>query len=221
MAYCVYKHTAPDGRVYIGMTSQKPTARWQGGNGYKGNTYFTRTIKKYGWENFQHEILFENLTEAEAKAKEIELIAEYKSNDRKHGFNISSGGESKKGTVISEWQKERIRQASKGKIGSAETRAKLSKASQKTWSNPDFVEHMREINKGPNNKMFGHKMTDEEKRKRGAKAVIQMDKDRNILAEYLSIHQASNMTNVNRDGIHQCCTGRAKTAGGYLWQFKP
>ena len=80
MEYCVYTHTAPDGRVYVGITSQKPEARWQGGNGYKNNSYFTRAIKKYGWENFKHEILFEGLTVDEAKTKEIELIAEYKSN---------------------------------------------------------------------------------------------------------------------------------------------
>ena len=168
MNYTVYKHTAPDGRIYVGITSQKPTSRWQGGNGYKGNSYFTRAINKYGWENFSHEILFENLSRDEAVKIEIELIAKYKSNQRKFGFNISSGGESKSGTTISQRQKDIISAASKGRIVSETTRKKLSIASKRTWSNPEHVEHMREINSGKNNKMFGKKLSDEEKIKRKA-----------------------------------------------------
>lgn len=220
MEYCVYIHTAPDGRVYVGITSQKPEARWQGGNGYKNNSYFTRAIKKYGWENFKHEILFEGLTVDEAKTKEIDLIAEYKSNVRKYGFNISSGGESKKGTTISDWQKQRISQASKGRIVSGETREKLSRSSKRAWENPEFIQYMREINSGKNNKMYGRKMTDEDKQKRGAKSVVQFDKAGNKIAEYISIHEASNKTGICRDSIQKCCRGIFKTAGGFIWDFK-
>lgn len=60
--YCVYKHTAPDGRVYIGITGNDPKIRWSSGSGYRNNTYFTRCIKKYGWTNFKHEILFDKLS---------------------------------------------------------------------------------------------------------------------------------------------------------------
>ena len=94
--YTVYKHTCPKGRIYIGITSQNVKIRWGGGSNYRGNIYFTRAIKKYGWENFKHEIIATDLTESEAKNMEIELIKQYRSNERKYGFNISSGGESKK-----------------------------------------------------------------------------------------------------------------------------
>lgn len=30
--YTVYKHTTPSGKVYIGITGQKPERRWQNGN---------------------------------------------------------------------------------------------------------------------------------------------------------------------------------------------
>lgn len=33
--YCVYKHTSPSGKVYIGITNQKPTRRWREGEGYR------------------------------------------------------------------------------------------------------------------------------------------------------------------------------------------
>lgn len=90
--YYVYKHTTPNEKVYIGITCKNPSYRWNGGNGYKGQAFYN-AILKYGWLNIRHEILFDNLTKEEAEQKEIELIAEYRSNDRQYGYNISSGGE--------------------------------------------------------------------------------------------------------------------------------
>ena len=80
--YIVYKHTSPSNKVYIGITSQTPERRWRkDGKGYKTHIYFWNAIKKYGWNNFKHEVLFSGLTKEEAEQKEIELIAYYKSND--------------------------------------------------------------------------------------------------------------------------------------------
>lgn len=93
----VYMHTSPTGKIYIGITKQRPTKRWKNGNGYKYNIHFTNAIKKYGWDNFKHEILFENLSEKEAKNKEMELIKKYNSNNREYGYNITEGGEGTKG----------------------------------------------------------------------------------------------------------------------------
>ena len=61
--YKIYKHTFPNGKVYIGLTSQEPKKRWgSDGNGYYGQKYIYRAIKKYGWKNIKHEILFDNLS---------------------------------------------------------------------------------------------------------------------------------------------------------------
>lgn len=90
----VYMHTSPNGKKYIGITRQeKPERRWgSNGCGYIDNQHFWRAIQKYGWDNFQHEILFEDLTEEEAQQKEIELIAYYDSTDQTKGYNITAGG---------------------------------------------------------------------------------------------------------------------------------
>ena len=218
--YCVYKHVSPDGRVYIGITRNNPIKRWQGGTGYKGNSYFTRAINKYGWGNFKHIIIADGLTEESAKKMEIKLIADYKSNIRKYGFNISSGGESKKGTTISDWQKSRISEASKGKIVSHETREKLSKASLKTWSNPEHVAHMKEMNSGEKNPQYGKKRTNEEKLKCGAKPILQYATDGTLIAEYISCHEASKITNISRDVISKCCRGIYNQGGGFAWKYK-
>lgn len=218
--YCLYKHTAPDGRVYIGITSQNPVARWASGNGYKGNTYFTRTINKYGWENFNHEILFSGLSEDEAKKLEIVLIELFESNRRDKGFNITRGGESASGLKISDRQREAISKANKGKVVSQKTREKLRKSSLRNWQNKDFVEHMREINLGKNNPQYGVAMTDKEKIARGAKTVCQYSMDGKIINEYISIHEANKATNISRDSISKCCKGIYSQAGGYMWAFK-
>lgn len=89
--FCVYKHTTPNGKCYIGITGQNPLKRWQNGNGYKGQVFYY-AIEKYGWDNICHEIISQNLSETEAKKMEIDLIAKYKSNNPEFGYNISSGG---------------------------------------------------------------------------------------------------------------------------------
>lgn len=89
--YCVYKHTTPSGKVYIGITCRNPKTRWGYGSGYQTQV-FNRAIKKYGWGNIKHEILYSGLTEEEASEKEKELIAEYDSCNPEYGYNKNYGG---------------------------------------------------------------------------------------------------------------------------------
>ena len=44
-------------------------------------------------KNIIHEIILENVSLEDACAKEIELIAKYKSNISKYGYNKTSGGD--------------------------------------------------------------------------------------------------------------------------------
>lgn len=90
--YCVYKHTGPTGKIYIGITKRKPEKRWNHGNGYESNVYFYRAIQKFGWENFKHEIVADGLDRDEACEMERRLIAEYDSTNPEKGYNIEAGG---------------------------------------------------------------------------------------------------------------------------------
>lgn len=111
--WVVYKHTSPSNKVYIGITSKIPTDRWASGFGYEHQVYFFRAIVKYGWINFKHEILFKGLTKTEAEAKEVELIAQYKSADLNYGYNIDLGGDNHK---LSLETRKKISDIKKGKI---------------------------------------------------------------------------------------------------------
>lgn len=77
--FCVYKHTAPNGKVYIGITGRNPLARWNGGNGYRNNPHFWNAICKYGWDNIRHEIIMSGLSKEESEQCEIMLIKSHDS----------------------------------------------------------------------------------------------------------------------------------------------
>ena len=79
--YKVYKHVFPNGKVYIGITSQSLNDRWRSGKGYGNNPHITRAINKYGWDNIKHQVLKGDFTLDEANALERKFIAKYQSNN--------------------------------------------------------------------------------------------------------------------------------------------
>jgi len=91
--YTVYVHTViENGKKYVGQCIGDPRRRWGAtGHRYRGQ-FFYRAIEKYGWNNMTHEIVATNLSKEEADALEIELIKQYRSNQRKYGYNITPGG---------------------------------------------------------------------------------------------------------------------------------
>lgn len=121
----MYKHTSPNGKIYIGITKHEPEKRWKAnGNGYRCQPVFWRAIKKYGWDNFEHEILEENLTLEEALHLESEYIKLFDSNNPKHGYNRNSGGFGNIGRVYTDEDRKKLSEAHKNP--SEETRQKIS-----------------------------------------------------------------------------------------------
>lgn len=204
MNYRVYKHTSPSGKVYIGITCKKPEYRWNHGRGYWQNSHFTNAIKKYGWENFSHEILFSGLSKEEAEAKEVELIALYDSTDRGKGYNCERGGNAQ-GKTTDETRK-KISQGRKGicvgeshpmygKQLSAETRSKIS-AANRGKRKKRTEEHCKRISEVR------------------SKPIVCVETG--VL--YGSALEAEMQLGINRGNIGSCCTGKRKTAGGFTWR---
>ena len=50
--------------------------------------------------------------------------------------------------------------------------------------------------------------------------VIQLTKHGDFVAEYASACEASRKTGVLKGGISNCCLGKAKSAGGYVWRHR-
>lgn len=92
VVYSIYKHTTPDGLVYIGATVQKPKARWGvNGSNYKTIPRFYEAIQKFGWDNIKHEVVCQFDNREDACIKEKELIKKYNSTDEKFGYNRGKG----------------------------------------------------------------------------------------------------------------------------------
>ena len=211
--YKVYKHTnKTNGKMYIGITGQKSVnSRWHRGEGYKECNVFYNAIKKYGWDGFDHEILFDGLTKEEAEAKEVELIALYHSNDGKHGYNVENGGHVNKYT---EEQKEQMRQRNLGKKHSEETKRKMS-----------------EVHKGMSTQwLTGRKASDETRQKMSqsqsrtnngrAKTVYQYKLDGSFVEKYDYMDLIKDALNITSTAhISQCCNGKRKKAHGFMWSY--
>lgn len=164
--YTVYMHTTPSGKRYIGITAQTVEKRWQNGFGYAygENDYFFNAIKKYGWDNIKHEILFTGLTKSDAEEKEIELIAKYNTTSRDCGYNLETGGyacpkhtdESKR--RMSKMQKEiwdksperkvKLAEYRRGKSLSEETKEKLRQANLGKKQSTETIEKRTEKLRG-------------------------------------------------------------------------
>lgn len=91
--FTVFMHVNKiNGKRYVGITSMNPLDRWQNGKGYYKNKHFSDAISKYGWGAFDHLILFSTDKETACNIEQW-LIAEYKTTDKRYGYNLTSGGE--------------------------------------------------------------------------------------------------------------------------------
>ena len=207
--YKVYMHIFPNGKAYIGITRQEPKVRWGGGNGYVRNEYMYRAIKKYGWENIEHIVLFDGLSKNDACEIEKELIKKHKTNNKNFGYNIESGGQC---SSLAESTKQKLREAHTGKRASEETKGKMSASRKRFLSeNPEYYQ------KNLENIMCAVEKAAELKRK----SVIQYDLDGNFLAVWNSTREAERVLGIYHSHIAKCCNKVPKynTAGGYRWEY--
>ena len=235
MGYSVYKLTAPNGKVYIGITSRDPKIRWNAGNGYRCNKHFYDAIQKYGWENIKKDVLYSGVSQEDAYRLEIELISQYRSNDREFGYNKSSGGESSvrglhwhqsketiekrvqklRGRKLTQEQRKKLSEAHKGQVShnkgkplSKETKEKISNTLKK-WN----AEH------GSPNKGRSYKKTPEAvlATSRGHyKPVVCVETG--II--YESITHAAKRNKIDSSSLSKVCKGLRETAGGYHWRYQ-
>ena len=227
-AYTIYKHTCPSGKVYIGMTcATRLNDRWKNGKGYKTCVLFNRAIEKYGWGSFKHEILFTGLSRAEAEAKEIEQIKQYRSDDPQYGYNIECGGYG-----VGKHSPETLKKMSENRKGKCVGKDNpfYNKHHSKEWIESHLC--------GENNPMYGvtgekhprfgirhtqealNKMKDAKKGK-----YVREKNPRAIKVECVETGEIFNCIKdaSERTGVHQACIsdvirGRRKSAGGLHWR---
>lgn len=201
--YTVYKRIAPDGRMYIGMTSTSVVLRaGKDGQRYAGNRVFREAIREIGWENFKTEIVAENLTREAAERLERSLISVNKTTDIVYGFNIFSGGIGAKGSGTY-------------KNGHIPWNKGIK------WQSDEAIAHRIRIaterNTGKHHST--ERRLKESLARKDAKAVTQYSLSGDYVATYRSCREAYRVTGTPFQGVSKVASGVQKTSGGYLWRF--
>ena len=216
--YTVYQHKNKiNGKVYIGITSQKPEQRWRNGEGYKSSPHFYSAIQKYGWDNFEHNILFVELTKEQACLKEQELIKEFNSTNREYGYNSTSGGDI---FVMNEETKQKISQAligNQNNLGHSCSEEKKKKISEAQKGREFTEEHKQKLSEAAKNR---HVPCSEEKKQ----ILKEKSHKKSVYCEELdkifeSVQECGRQLGIPATNITKLCNGRGKTLKGYHLRY--
>ena len=217
--YIVYQHKNKiNGKIYIGITSQKPEDRWgsQGCN-YKSSPHFYSAIQKYGWNNFEHNILFTGLTKEQACLKEQELIKEYDLMNREFGYNSTSGGDI---FSMNEETKQKISQAMMGNkngLGHPCSEEKKKKIIEAQKGRKFTKEHKQKLSEAAKNRHVpcseDKKQTLKEKSHKKPVYCEELDK------VFESVQECGRQLGIPATNISKLCNGRGKTLKGYHLRY--
>lgn len=218
-----------NGKIYIGQTCQIPEKRWDNGKGYETSPRFFNAILKYGWDNFEHIILKQKLSQEEANQLEVKLIQQYQTQDERYGYNITSGGQN---YSHSEETKKKIGQANsialKGKTHSSEW-SKIMSEKFTGQGNPFYGKHHTEETKkkisekkkgqliGNSHPFYGKHHTEkslqlisQNRQGKGGKQVLCL----NTGEVFNCMMDAARWCGLkNASSIGRCCAGKSQTAG--------
>lgn len=215
--YTVYMHVNKiNQKKYVGITSQTVNRRWRGqGQGYKRCKLFYRAIQKYGWDGFEHKILYTGLSEKEAQQKEKELIVQYHSNEKDFGYNLTDGGE------MCHHNAESRKHISEGRRKNPPCfdHDVLSKGQKRRWDNASeeyrkqWGEMIKKQNQNPAVKQARYSFMSGDRNPR-----LQPVKCIETGICYYSNKEAAKAMNGHYSTFYKLWSGHQKTAWGYHWE---
>lgn len=218
--YTVYQHKNKiNGKVYIGITKQEPEKRWgTDGNRYKTSPHFYSAIQKYGWDNFEHNILFENLSKEEACDKEKELIKEYNAIDKEYGYNSTTGGEIFELSEEARKKKSQSMLGNKNGLGKPCSKEKAEKISKAQRGKKLTKEHKAKLSQSAKNR---HTPCSEEKRETLRNSYPNMKQvycvETNTV--YKSVQECARELGLWATLVTKVCSGKTKSTGGYHLKY--
>lgn len=190
--YVLYEHRNKiNGKRYIGITNNT-TKRWcSNGKRYEKCPHFWAAIQKYGWDNFEHNVLIYDLTLEEASRLEIYYIAKYRTREKAFGYNVMEGGQTPPtmlGKHHSAETRQKMREAALGRTISDEQRQSHSK-----WMRENFCG-----SRNPNSTAVRCINTGE------------IFESQRIAAKAKGVLQSK---------IWKCCNGEASHTHGLRWEY--
>lgn len=191
--FYIYCHTAPNGKRYVGQTCQEPEQRWRDGVGYKGCVHFERAIKKYGWDNFEHQILDVASSLDEANELERHYISEFRSNEPEYGYNMTEGGSH--GYAFTDEVRNKIKEQAQARGIPTELQEKMIDGRRRNgWRRRPMTEEERlavsERMRGENHPFYGKKLPREMVEKRAASARGRKASDETRLKQSMALRNS-------------------------------
>lgn len=203
--------------------------------GNHNNSYLYNSFKKHGWDNFEFSIIDTAQTIEELNSKEIRYIIQYKTTDKKFGYNIESGGNnaiptietiekmsrSHKGIIQTDtWVNKRIAEAGSeealkyGKPRTEEEKQYLSENSPKYWQGKTRDKEtcdkisITKLRNGPSQKLKDAIF----------KTVYKISILDNKITSYESTGEAGKVEGVNQSTVSRWCQ-KNTNKNGFLWTY--
>lgn len=225
--YVVYVHINKfNGKKYVGLTKhgEDPNKRWRNGTHYEG-TYFGRAINKYGWDNFEHIILENNLTLEQANQKEKYYIKLYNSNNRDFGYNSTSGGDAE--FTFTEETLQKLSKASKErerKPLTEEQRHFISEKTKEAMNEPNRRAHMLEVYQSENWLKKNSESAKKQWENTDLKARVQKANGKTIKCIetgiiYPSVLEATRHCKMSKYQITRNAQGNKKVEDEFNWEY--
>lgn len=221
----IYKITSPTGRVYIGQSIDLLRRQFEylKLNKCKGQPRLYASLVKYGFSEHIFEVVEECSVE-ELNTRERHWQDFYNVLSKK-GLNCRLTGTQGNSGYLSEQTKQNQSRSKKVFFQTEEGR----KAINKRLVNTDFK--TRTLNTDYSSRTANTDYKSFQKRKvlntdytriakKHMKPVNQYNKDGTYIREWSSIKEAGEATKTHRTDITQCCKGKYKSAGGFIWKYK-
>ena len=197
----LYRHVRLDKNevFYVGIGNPKrPYDR------YFRNNWWKNIVAK---TDYKIDILFDDLTWEEACEKEKEFISLYGRRDLGKGplVNLTDGGDSIKGYVMTQEHKNKISKANKGNTYrlSEETKRRIGKAAKGRKHSKETKDKLKKLAKG-----------------RNSKAILQFDLSGNFIKEWESSVALERELGLSRSSLRRRLNGKFKEYRGYKWKWK-
>ena len=212
--YTVYGHRFPNGKMYIGMTKRRLNQRFgKNGANYRRCAAMYRAIQEFGWENVEHFPIICCESKEDAEWYEAFLIYKKKTMDPQYGYNMMPGGKVK--GHLPEESKKRLGEKNKAIWANDPLkRQAAAERMRKRMSDPVYKKRILDaLNKVEPDYVGTYQ-------NRGlSKKVVQLDINGNMIKVWDSMSEVQRANIARSALVSSCCHGKAKSAGGYLWEF--
>jgi hypothetical protein len=228
--YCLYFHLRGDNNevFYVGIGSEKRPFEKK-----SRSDFWIKVVEKYG---YKIDIIERNLSWSEACEKEKIFIKKFGRQDLNEGclVNLTDGGDGNNN--FSELVRKKISKSKKGKL----LDSKVVDLTKKKFGTLTVIKRTLNIGKkttwlckcdcGKEKNVKGEYLKEGRVKSCGYKCVnrkniegkfiAQYDKKTNkIINVYISISEASRLSNISKPIIHHFIRGNSKSGGGYNWKL--